>query len=75
MKSIPSHLISNLALLFIQPSMLITSVEVPFSPPQPLSFGYFGPDSAGLIAWAVENAQGRLSTLEECLEAHPLKLV
>jgi uncharacterized protein YbjT (DUF2867 family) len=38
-------------------------------------FGYFGPGSEDLIAWATENARGRLSTLEEYFEAHPLQLV
>ena len=37
-------------------------------------FGYFGPDSEGLVAWAAGNARGRLSTLEEYFEAHPLRL-
>lgn len=37
-------------------------------------FGYFGPDSEKLVAWAVENARGRPSTLEEYFEAHPLAL-
>ena len=37
-------------------------------------FGYFGPDSEKLVAWAADNAQGRLSTFEEYLEAHPLQL-
>jgi uncharacterized protein YbjT (DUF2867 family) len=37
-------------------------------------FGYYGPDSKKLVAWAAENARGRLSTLEEYLEAHPLQL-
>lgn len=37
-------------------------------------FGYFGPDSKDLVAWAAENARGRLSTLEEYFETHPLQL-
>lgn len=37
-------------------------------------FGYFGPGSEELVAWAVENARGRLSTFEEYLEAHPFQL-
>ena len=37
-------------------------------------FGYFGPDSKKLVAWAAENARGRLSTLKEYLETHPLQL-
>ena len=36
--------------------------------------GYFGPDSEKLVSWAIENARGRLSTLEEYLERHPLEL-
>lgn len=43
--------------------------------PQPLSFGCFGPDFADLITWVAESTKGRLSTLKECLEAHPLKFV
>jgi len=41
----------------------------------PEEFGYFSPDSEKLVAWAAENARGRLSTLEEYLETHPLQLV
>ncbi|KAF7543405.1 hypothetical protein G7Z17_g10760 [Cylindrodendrum hubeiense] len=37
-------------------------------------YGYFGPLSKELVAWAAENARGRLSTLEEYFEAHPLQL-
>ena len=37
-------------------------------------FGYFGPDTKKLVAWAAKNARGRLSTFEEYLEAHPLQL-
>ena len=37
-------------------------------------FGYFGPDSKKLVAWAAENARGRLSTFEEYFQAHPLQL-
>ena len=37
-------------------------------------FGYWGPESKELVAWAAENARGRLSTFEEYLEAHPLQL-
>jgi uncharacterized protein YbjT (DUF2867 family) len=37
-------------------------------------FGYFGPGSEKLVAWAAENARGRLSSFEEYLEAHPLQL-
>ena len=37
-------------------------------------FGYWGPESGALVAWAAENARGRLSTFEEYLEAHPLQL-
>lgn len=38
-------------------------------------FGYFGrQDAEELVSWAVENARGRPSTLEEFFEAHPLHL-
>jgi uncharacterized protein YbjT (DUF2867 family) len=37
-------------------------------------FGYFGPDSKKMVAWAAENARGRLSTFEDYLETHPLQL-
>lgn len=37
-------------------------------------FGYWGPDSKKLIAWASENARGKLSTLEDYLEAHAPQL-
>ena len=37
-------------------------------------FGYYGPDTEKLVAWTAENARGRLTTLEEHLEAHPLPL-
>ena len=37
-------------------------------------FGYFGLDSEKLVAWAAENARGRLSTFEEYMEAHHLQL-
>ncbi|MCJ1235574.1 hypothetical protein MMC14_003545 [Varicellaria rhodocarpa] len=37
-------------------------------------FGYFGPESEKLVAWAAENARGKLSTLQEYWEAHPLQL-
>ncbi|XXG94147.1 hypothetical protein Hte_000399 [Hypoxylon texense] len=37
-------------------------------------FGYFGPDAEKSIAWAAENARGKLSTFEEFLKAHPLRL-
>ena len=30
-------------------------------------------EGCGVVAWAAENARGRLSTLEEYLEAHPLQ--
>lgn len=36
--------------------------------------GYFGTDSESLVTWAAENARGRLTTFEEYLEAHPLRL-
>ena len=37
--------------------------------------GYFGPGTEKLVAWATKNVRGRLTTLEEYLEAHPLQLV
>ena len=37
-------------------------------------FHGWGPGSEELVAWAAENARGRLSSLEEYLEAHPLQL-
>ena len=37
-------------------------------------FNGWGPDGEELVAWAAENARGRLTTLEEYLEAHPLQL-
>ena len=37
-------------------------------------FGYYGPGSQELVAWAAENARGRLSSLEEYFQTHPLQL-
>lgn len=37
-------------------------------------FGHYGPESKKLVAWAAENARGKLSTLTEFLEMHPLRL-
>lgn len=37
--------------------------------------GYYGPDEEKSIAWAAAQARGRLTTLDEFLEAHPLQLV
>ncbi|KAI1455411.1 HSCARG dehydrogenase [Annulohypoxylon moriforme] len=37
-------------------------------------FGYYGPEGGELVKWAAENVRGRLSTFEEFLERHPLKL-
>ncbi|KAF7952372.1 uncharacterized protein EAE97_001869 [Botrytis byssoidea] len=37
-------------------------------------FGYWSPGSEEKVAWAVENARGKLATLEEFLEAHPYQL-
>jgi uncharacterized protein YbjT (DUF2867 family) len=37
-------------------------------------FGYYGPDSEKLVAWAAEQARGRLSNFEEYLAVHPLQL-
>lgn len=36
--------------------------------------GYFGTDSKDLVTWAAKNARGKLSTLEDYFEAHPLRL-
>jgi uncharacterized protein YbjT (DUF2867 family) len=37
-------------------------------------YGYYGPGTKESVAWAAENARGRLSTFDEYLQAHPLKL-
>ncbi|KAF7933508.1 uncharacterized protein EAE98_003217 [Botrytis deweyae] len=37
-------------------------------------FGYWGPGSEEKVVWAVENARGKLTTLEEYLEVHPYQL-
>ncbi|KAI2603906.1 uncharacterized protein GGS25DRAFT_506113 [Hypoxylon fragiforme] len=37
-------------------------------------FGGFGPESEEKAAWSTANARGRLTTLEEYLEAHPPQL-
>jgi uncharacterized protein YbjT (DUF2867 family) len=37
-------------------------------------FGYYGPEEEGLVAWAVENARGRVSGFEEFLVGNPLVL-
>ncbi|KAI1390641.1 uncharacterized protein F4822DRAFT_441937 [Hypoxylon trugodes] len=37
-------------------------------------FGYYGPDSRKLIAWAVDNARGKLTTFEEYLSTHPVQM-
>lgn len=34
-------------------------------------FGYFGPETESLVAWAAENARGKLTTFEEFLEKNP----
>ena len=36
--------------------------------------GYYGPQSAELVAWAVENARGKPTTLEEYFARQPLQL-
>ncbi|CAI6259146.1 unnamed protein product [Periconia digitata] len=36
--------------------------------------GYFGPEGEKLVTWAANNARGKLTTFEEYLEAHPLRL-
>ncbi|KAJ9655104.1 hypothetical protein H2198_005960 [Neophaeococcomyces mojaviensis] len=37
-------------------------------------FGYYGADQAEKIAWAAENARGKLTTFEEYLEKNPVHL-
>lgn len=37
-------------------------------------FGYYGPDSEKLVAWAAANARGRPHTFEEFLQANPVQL-
>ncbi|KAG0012491.1 hypothetical protein BGZ82_002581 [Podila clonocystis] len=37
-------------------------------------FGYYGPQTEELVAWASKNARGNLTTLEEFLTKNPLKL-
>ena len=37
-------------------------------------FGYYGPGTKDLVAWAAEHARGKLITFEEFLEKNPLVL-
>lgn len=37
-------------------------------------FGMYGQNSEELVAWAVENARGKLSTLGDYLKVHPIQL-
>ncbi|MCJ1387485.1 NmrA-like domain-containing protein 1 [Xylographa bjoerkii] len=37
-------------------------------------FGYYGPKTKELVAWAVENARGKVHTFEEYLTENPLQL-
>lgn len=37
-------------------------------------FGYWGPESEKLVAWAIENSRGSLSNLQEYFEENPLQL-
>jgi len=37
-------------------------------------YGYYGPNGKELVAWAASQARGKLSTLNEFLEAHPFRL-
>ncbi|KAK5072915.1 hypothetical protein LTR64_000675 [Lithohypha guttulata] len=37
-------------------------------------FGYYGPNTEELVAWAADNARGKLTTFEEYLERNPLDL-
>ncbi|KAF2808376.1 NmrA-domain-containing protein [Mytilinidion resinicola] len=36
-------------------------------------WGYFGPGEKELVAWAAENARGRLTPFEEYFETHPIQ--
>ncbi|PYH88562.1 NAD(P)-binding protein [Aspergillus ellipticus CBS 707.79] len=36
--------------------------------------GYYGENTAEKVAWSAEQARGKLTTLEECLGANPLRL-
>jgi len=38
-------------------------------------YGYFGPESEKVVAWASQNARGKLTTLKEFLKANPYKLL
>lgn len=38
-------------------------------------FGYFGPGSKELVAWAAAQARGKLSTFQDYLKVHPFELV
>jgi uncharacterized protein YbjT (DUF2867 family) len=70
------------AIVFKQISLDEFTKSLPFAPvlfADGLSFaeefgGYFGRDTEKLVAWAAENVRGRLTTLEEYLEAHPIQL-
>ena len=37
-------------------------------------FDYYGPETKELVAWAAENAQGKVHTFEEYLTENPLSL-
>ncbi|KAG8527755.1 uncharacterized protein KY384_007909 [Bacidia gigantensis] len=37
--------------------------------------GYYGPGSEEMVAWAIKNARGKLTTMEEYLERHPVELI
>lgn len=37
-------------------------------------YGYYGQDTAEKVKWAVDNARGKVTTLEEYLGANPIKL-
>ncbi len=37
-------------------------------------FGYYGPQTKALVAWAAENARGKVNTFEEYLTENPLQL-
>ena len=37
-------------------------------------FSYYGPDAENLVAWAAENARGKVTALEDHFKNHPLQL-
>jgi uncharacterized protein YbjT (DUF2867 family) len=66
-----------------QASLEDTLAKLPPAPVGPMlvemmayqqEFGYYGPDTKDLVAWAVEHARGKQTTFEEFLEKNPLSL-